>query len=82
MPERSQGILRGGADAWLHEILVAFAAHPARCVRDGEARRGDGLLQGHAVVDEIEGDVEDRVDDGGAAGRAVGGDGFAMLEKQ
>ena len=46
-----------------------------------DARGVDGFLDAHAVVDEVECDLEHRVDDGGAAGGTVGGDGLIALEQ-
>lgn len=71
MSQLAQGILRGDAEARLHESLSAFATDPACRVDDRQARRVDRLLHRHAVVDQVERDVEHGVDDGGAAGRSA-----------
>ena len=82
MPQLAQGVLAGDAETRPHEVAAAFAGELARRGGDRQPRRVDRLLHGHAVVDQVERDVEHRVDDGGAAGRAVGGDRLAFPEQQ
>src|SRR2546426_9327386 len=46
-----------------------------------DARRLDRLLERHVVIHQVDEHVVDRADDGGAAGRAEGGDRLAALKQ-
>ena len=79
--ERAQPVLRGDRERGNHERLSAFARDRSPGARHRQPRRVDRLLDRHAVVDQVQRNVQYGIDDGRAAWRTVGRDRLAVLEQ-